>query len=138
MVSTVVAGLDGSPESRAAAEWAAREARLRGLPLKIVHVWEPLPEPLAQAHLAGEQAGAAHIPDPVGRSSAATRFRPVVVGIDIRDSADAVPAFACEEADSRGGARGGGRGGGWGGRPIMGAPGPPKGPRGWGGGGGGA
>jgi nucleotide-binding universal stress UspA family protein len=55
MVRTVVAGLDGSPESRAAAEWAAREAQLRGLPLKIVHVWEPVPEPMAQAPLLGAE-----------------------------------------------------------------------------------
>lgn len=53
MVRTVVAGLDGSPESRAAVEWAAREAMLRDLPLKIVHVREPLPEPMAQAPLVG-------------------------------------------------------------------------------------
>ncbi|WP_262064167.1 universal stress protein [Streptomyces sp. STR69] len=55
MVRSVVAGLDGSPESRAAAEWAAREAELRGLPLKIVHVWEPAPDPLAQAPLMGAE-----------------------------------------------------------------------------------
>ncbi|WP_329241488.1 universal stress protein [Streptomyces sp. NBC_01478] len=55
MVRTVVAGLDGSPESRAAAEWAAREARLLGLPLKIVHVWEPVPVPMAQAPLLGAE-----------------------------------------------------------------------------------
>ncbi|MFE7890356.1 universal stress protein [Streptomyces sp. NPDC057412] len=55
MLRTVVAGLDGSPESRAATEWAAREARLRGLPLKIVHVWEPVPEPMAQAPLLGAE-----------------------------------------------------------------------------------
>ncbi|MFE2422980.1 universal stress protein [Streptomyces hokutonensis] len=55
MVRTVVAGLDGSPESRAAAEWAAREAKLRGLPLKVVHVWEPAPDPLAQAPLLGAE-----------------------------------------------------------------------------------
>lgn len=48
MVRSVVAGLDGSPESRAAAEWAAREARLRGLPLTVVHVRESAREPLAQ------------------------------------------------------------------------------------------
>ncbi|MEV0976411.1 universal stress protein [Streptomyces sp. NPDC049915] len=190
MVRSVVAGLDGSHESRAAAEWAAREAKLRGLPMKIVHVWEPMPEPLAQAHLlgketeahwrervpretadgiklrhpgveitmeqisgragevlpevaedaellvlgsrgmsgaggflvgsvghaviahtevpvvlvrAGEQAADEHEPDPVGIPSAATRFQPVVVGIDISGSADAVLAFAFEEADRRGG-----------------------------------
>lgn len=49
MVRTVAAGLDGSSESRAAVEWAAREAKLRGLPLKIVNVREPVPDPMAQA-----------------------------------------------------------------------------------------
>lgn len=53
MTRTITVGLDGSPESRAAAEWAAREARMRALPLKILHVWEPLPEPAAQAPLLG-------------------------------------------------------------------------------------
>ncbi|WP_406357903.1 universal stress protein [Streptomyces sp. NBC_00658] len=55
MARTVIVGLDGSPESRAAAEWAAREAKLRGLPLKLVHVWEPVPEPMAQAPLLGAE-----------------------------------------------------------------------------------
>ncbi|WP_137992077.1 universal stress protein [Streptomyces vilmorinianum] len=44
MSRTVVVGLDGSAESLAATEWAAREARLRGLPLKLVHAledWSP-------------------------------------------------------------------------------------------------
>ncbi|MCX4767920.1 universal stress protein [Streptomyces sp. NBC_01275] len=53
MLRTITVGLDGSSESRAAAEWAAREAKLRDLPLKIVHVWEPVPEPMAQAPLLG-------------------------------------------------------------------------------------
>ncbi|MFE9451591.1 universal stress protein [Streptomyces sp. NPDC006739] len=48
MSRTVTVGLDDSPESRAAAEWAAREALLRGLPLKIVHVLEPTPRYVAQ------------------------------------------------------------------------------------------
>ncbi|MBD9727498.1 universal stress protein [Streptomyces caniscabiei] len=55
MSRTVTVGLDGSLESRAAGEWAAREAKLRGLPLKIVHVWEPVPEPIAQAPLLGAE-----------------------------------------------------------------------------------
>lgn len=55
MARTVIVGLDGSPESRAAAEWAAREAKLRGLPLKLIHVWEPVPEPMAQAPLLGAE-----------------------------------------------------------------------------------
>ncbi|MFC9679650.1 universal stress protein [Streptomyces sp. NPDC056948] len=49
MSRTITVGLDGSPESRAAAEWAAREAAQRRLPLKILHVWEPAPEPIEQA-----------------------------------------------------------------------------------------
>lgn len=40
MIRTVVAGLDGSPGSLAAADWAAREAVSRGLPLRLVHAWE--------------------------------------------------------------------------------------------------
>ncbi|MER5796131.1 universal stress protein [Streptomyces sp. NPDC001980] len=55
MLRNVTVGLDGSPESRAAAEWAAREAQLRGLPLKIVHVGEPTPVPVAQAPLVGPE-----------------------------------------------------------------------------------
>ncbi|MEU4035477.1 universal stress protein [Streptomyces collinus] len=48
MSRTITAGLDDSPESRAAAEWAAREALLCGLPLKIVHVQEPTPTYVAE------------------------------------------------------------------------------------------
>ncbi|MFI2720134.1 universal stress protein [Streptomyces collinus] len=55
MSRNVTVGLDGSPESRAAAEWAAREAKLRGLPLRLVHVWEGGPEPMAQAPLLGAE-----------------------------------------------------------------------------------
>ncbi|MEW2166514.1 universal stress protein [Streptomyces sp. NPDC007084] len=55
MPGTVTVGLDGSPESLAATEWAAREAQLRGLPLRLVNVWEPVPEPMAQAPLLGAE-----------------------------------------------------------------------------------
>ncbi|MCF4136207.1 universal stress protein [Streptomyces sp. Tue 6430] len=58
MVRTVVAGIDGSTESSAAAEWAAREAQLRGLSLTLVHVWQPVPEPMAQAPLLGTETQA--------------------------------------------------------------------------------
>ncbi|WP_055564659.1 universal stress protein [Streptomyces atriruber] len=55
MPVTVTVGLDGSPESLAAAEWAAREAKLRGMPVKLVHVLDPIPVPTAQAPLIGAE-----------------------------------------------------------------------------------
>ncbi|MCM2577417.1 universal stress protein [Streptomyces meridianus] len=39
----VTAGVDGSPESMAAAEWAAETASRRNLPLRLLQVWEWLP-----------------------------------------------------------------------------------------------
>jgi nucleotide-binding universal stress UspA family protein len=53
MSRTLIVGLDGSRESLAAAEWAAGEARLRGLPLKLVNVWEDDPN-LPASLLGGE------------------------------------------------------------------------------------
>ncbi len=42
MPDCIAAGLDGSRESLAAVDWAAREARRRGLPLRLIHAWEGL------------------------------------------------------------------------------------------------
>jgi nucleotide-binding universal stress UspA family protein len=39
MLPPVVVGVDESPESPAAAEWAAREALRRDRPLRLVHAW---------------------------------------------------------------------------------------------------
>ncbi|MBO8192193.1 universal stress protein [Streptomyces oryzae] len=192
MSRNVTVGLDGSPESRAAAEWAAREAQLRGLPLRLLHVREPAPARGAQPRLpagaepqqswtdrmadeaaggirlrhpgvevaveqvegppaerlttaakgaellvlgsrglsalggflvgsvglavaadverpvvfvrAREQAADEHAMDPAGIPSAATAFRPVVLGLDADSPNDAVLAFAFEEAARRGAA----------------------------------
>ncbi|MFE9017945.1 universal stress protein [Streptomyces sp. NPDC007808] len=50
MLSPIVVGFDGSAESRAAADWAAREAQRRGLPLRLVTawIWRPVDVPSAQ------------------------------------------------------------------------------------------
>ncbi|MFF5336188.1 universal stress protein [Streptomyces sp. NPDC013181] len=50
MTSAIAVGVDGSAESLAAAGWAAREAALRGMPLRIVHawLWQPLDVPVVQ------------------------------------------------------------------------------------------
>ncbi|MEU6255823.1 universal stress protein [Streptomyces sp. NPDC047043] len=47
-------GLDGSPQSLAAADWAAREAQQREASLRLVHAWEP--QPRSYAPLAGAYA----------------------------------------------------------------------------------
>lgn len=43
MSHPVLAGIDGSERSSAAADWAAREAASRGVPLRLVHASPPLP-----------------------------------------------------------------------------------------------
>ncbi|MET9550327.1 universal stress protein [Streptomyces sp. NPDC006627] len=50
MTSAITVGVDGSAESLAAADWAADEAALRGMPLRIVHawLWQPLDVPVVQ------------------------------------------------------------------------------------------
>ncbi len=45
MSHSVLAGVDGSGHSSAAADWAAREATLRGVPLRLFHASPPLPGP---------------------------------------------------------------------------------------------
>ena len=113
MARTITVGLDGSSESRAAAEWAAREATLRQVPVRLIHVWQPVPEPLTQAPLlgaakvpvvlvrAGEQAADEHMKDPAGIPSAATGFRPVVLGLDTGNPDGTVLSFAFDEARRR-------------------------------------
>jgi nucleotide-binding universal stress UspA family protein len=41
----IVVGVDGSPLSREALRWAAREAELRGCPIDVVYGWQVSTEP---------------------------------------------------------------------------------------------
>ncbi|MFJ4500011.1 universal stress protein [Streptomyces sp. NPDC088864] len=52
---TVIAAVDGSAESQAAAQWAAREALLRDLPLHIVHAWQDWSPGFAHAPFTGTE-----------------------------------------------------------------------------------
>ncbi|MCX4637775.1 universal stress protein [Streptomyces platensis] len=54
MTRPVTVGVDGSPAGLAAADWGAREAQLRGVPLRLVHAWEW--QPFAHAPPAGPEA----------------------------------------------------------------------------------
>ncbi|MFC0037174.1 universal stress protein [Actinomadura rayongensis] len=57
----VVVGYDGSAASETALRWAAREARLRGLPLTVCHAWEifmaagPMAFPVADLEAAARE-----------------------------------------------------------------------------------
>ncbi|AWT41334.1 MULTISPECIES: universal stress protein [Streptomyces] len=44
MTGPITAGVDGTDESLAALDWAAREAVRRGRPLRVVHAWEYQPD----------------------------------------------------------------------------------------------
>ncbi|MBO1413087.1 universal stress protein [Streptomyces sp. FH025] len=59
MPKEITVGLDGSPESLSAARWAAREAQLRGLPLRLLHLWILPPMTAQRIRREDEQAVAA-------------------------------------------------------------------------------
>ncbi|MFJ8200848.1 universal stress protein [Streptomyces sp. NPDC096152] len=61
MLRNVTAGIDGSPESLAAAHWAAQEALRRGAGLNLVHAWFPHPRPAPYVPLGTSERGWAEV-----------------------------------------------------------------------------
>ncbi|MER6537006.1 universal stress protein [Streptomyces sp900105755] len=100
MSRTVTVGLDGSPESRAAAEWAAREALLRGLPLKLVHVAEPAPALVSQAPLVGPETRQHWTRRMPGEAAEGLRLRHPGLEVLTEQLTGPVPDALCEAADS--------------------------------------
>lgn len=86
MFRTVTVGIDGSRESLAAAEWAAREARLRTLPLRLVNVWEPVPEPMGREPMLGTGTS----PDGQGGRAGLTASGETGVGRVLSEAAEGI------------------------------------------------
>ncbi|MFJ4422519.1 MULTISPECIES: universal stress protein [Streptomyces] len=100
MSRTVTVGLDGSRESRAAAEWAAVEAELRGVPLKLVQVWEPLPKPMAKAPLLGAETHR-HWTERIPREAAEElRLRHPALDVSIEQLSGSSPAQSLSKVAS--------------------------------------
>ena len=53
----IIVGVDGSPASDAAVSWAAHDAVLRGVPLTLMHVQDPIGRTWSQAKVLEEVSG---------------------------------------------------------------------------------
>ncbi|MFF1678538.1 universal stress protein [Streptomyces sp. NPDC058256] len=100
MLRHVTAGIDGSPESLAAAHWAAREAARRGATLRLVHAWEwhPRPAPSVPADMS-QRAWAEDLPERVADSMRAAHPGLQVIGQAVADSPVAVLLRAAEQGE---------------------------------------
>ncbi|MFC8431857.1 universal stress protein [Streptomyces sp. NPDC057253] len=78
MPPPVIAGVDGSAESLAAAEWAARESVRRGRSLRLVHVWSWHPrqdgEPATAAQRLMARRALRQAGERIGRACPQVRF----------------------------------------------------------------
>jgi nucleotide-binding universal stress UspA family protein len=78
----IIVGTDGSEESMRAVEWAAREAALRALPLRIVSTPQPSHMSWHQPHhrpdAAGESAPRSHVLSLAGAADRAAELEPAL------------------------------------------------------------
>lgn len=98
--AAVVVGVDGSPQSLHAVDWATREAVARQCPLRIVHafLWPLLNVPLGPPELGPPEAGLRNAADAI-LSTAADRARAAAPALDIgTDLPVCAPAAALIEA----------------------------------------
>jgi nucleotide-binding universal stress UspA family protein len=96
----VVAGIDASPESRAAAHWAAREAVRRGAGLRLLHAWQLHPRPAADVPMGmTERSWARQILKEASDSVRAAHPGLEVVDQQVKDSPVAALLEAAERAE---------------------------------------
>ncbi|MFF9064247.1 universal stress protein [Streptomyces sp. NPDC014891] len=97
MSREIVAGVDGSPESLAAADWAAREALHRDLPLRLAHAWrwEPLDLPLLQDRASQERVADALLSD--ARDTLARRYPDLALTAGVLDDTPVAALLGTED-----------------------------------------
>lgn len=91
MADAITAGVDGTDESLAALDWAAREAVRRGLALRVVHAWRfQQYDTIGSVDREGQERGARGLADEAARS--VTERHP---GLDVSTAApEGAPAGA--------------------------------------------
>lgn len=102
MSGLVVVGVDGSASGLAAVEVAAREARLRGAALRVVHafIWPAMHVPLGPSPLGPPEGGLRNMADRLV-AEAVERARAVAPGVDVGHAVVTGEPLTVLEAQSR-------------------------------------
>ncbi|NBM15738.1 universal stress protein [Streptomyces sp. GC420] len=98
----VVVGVDGSPSSLLAVETAAREARLRGVGLRVVHafIWPAMHVPLGPSPLGPAEGGLRNLADTTV-ADAVERARTTEPEVEIESAVVTGEPLSVLEAESR-------------------------------------
>ncbi|MFF7844524.1 universal stress protein [Streptomyces ossamyceticus] len=100
MQPVVTVGLDGSPESLAAARWAAEEAEQRNLTLRLLHAWPLLvPEPTRVPSEVDQNHGARRLVHTAQAELQARHPGLSIVGNLVADDAQNALLHAASESD---------------------------------------